>query len=90
MGLKSKSIVAVNLAIIFACVLMGILGYISANDGFKKALQMKAESDVKALNEILTYEYAGDWRIENNLLYKGDNLLAIHHDSSFLMGCCRQ
>ncbi|MBQ7704731.1 MAG: cache domain-containing protein [Selenomonadaceae bacterium] len=72
MGLKSKSIIAVNLVVIFACVLMGILGYISANDGFKKALQMKAESDVKALNEILTYEYAGDWRIENNLLYKGD------------------
>ena len=72
MGLKSKSIIAVNLVVIFACVLMGILGYISANDGFKKALQMKAESDVKALNEILTYEYAGDWRIENNLLYKGE------------------
>lgn len=25
-----------------------------------------------------------------DLLYKGDNLLVIHHDSSFLMGCCRQ
>ena len=25
-----------------------------------------------------------------DLLYKGENLLVIHHDSSFLMGCCRQ
>ena len=72
MGLKAKSAVAINLAIIFACVCMGILGYISANDGFKKALEMKAESDVKSLNEILNYRYAGDWNLRGGILYKGD------------------
>ncbi len=82
MGLKKKSMVAVNLAIIFACVLMGILGYISAKDGFNQALQMKAESDVKALNEILNYRYAGDWRIDGNALYKGDK--KINDDNSIV------
>ena len=72
MGLKAKSAVAINLAIIFACVCMGILGYMSANDGFKKALEMKAESDVKSLNEILNYRYAGDWNLRDGILYKGD------------------
>lgn len=72
MGLKTKAALAVNLAIIFACVCMGILGYVSANDGFKKALQMKAESDVRALNEILDSRYAGDWQILSDGLYKGD------------------
>ncbi len=72
MGLKTKSAIAVNLAIIFACVCMGILGYISANDGFKKALEMKAESDVKALNEILNSRYDGEWQIVNGDLYKGE------------------
>ena len=72
MGLKLKSTIAVNLAIIFACVCMGILGYISANDGFKKALEMKAESDVKALNEIINARYAGEWQIVDGALYKGE------------------
>ena len=80
--MKTKSLIAVNVVMILACVLMGILGYISAKDGFNKALQMKAESDVNALNEILNYRYAGDWRIEGNALYKGDK--KINDDNSIV------
>ena len=58
--------------IILACIFMGILGYKSANDGFSKALDMKAEGDVNALLEIINYRYAGDWNIKDGALYKGE------------------
>ena len=75
MGLKSKSVAAVaavTAALVIACVMMGVLGYISANNGFSKALQMKAASDVKSLAAVLNSQYSGDWHIENNILYKGE------------------
>lgn len=72
MGLKSKSVATVTAALVVACVMMGILGYIGANNGFSKALQMKAASDVKALAAILNSQYSGDWHVENNILYKGE------------------
>ena len=72
MGLKTKSVAAVTAALVVACMMMGILGYISANNGFSKALQMKAASDVKSLAAVLNSQYSGDWHIENNILYKGE------------------
>lgn len=72
MGLKAKAMAAVTIALVVACIMMGILGYISANEGFSKALQMKAASDVKSLAAVLSYQYEGDWHIENDVLYKGN------------------
>ena len=72
MGLKQKSVFAINAAIIFACICMGVLGYISASNGFSKALEMKAEGDAGALIEIINYRYPGDWKIEGGELFKGD------------------
>ena len=39
---------------------------------FDVSLQMKAESNVQSILEIMEYKYPGDWRIENGILYKGD------------------
>lgn len=72
MGLKQKVIIAVNVAIILVCICMGFLGYKSANDGFAKALEMKAKSDANSLMEIIDYRYAGEWNLRENQLYKGD------------------
>ena len=72
MGLKTKSILAVNVLIIVACLLMGIIGYLRAEQGFAKALEMKAAADVHSLTEILNYRYAGDWHLQDGSLYKGD------------------
>ena len=57
MGLKSKTLISVNIIVIFACVLVGIIGYNAAVNGFKKALMMKADSDANSALEILNYEY---------------------------------
>jgi len=42
MGLKVKSIFAVNFVVVIACVLMGFIGYLRAGEVFAKSLQMKA------------------------------------------------
>ncbi len=72
MGLKKKVIIAVNVAIILVCICMGVLGYMNAQNGFSKALGMKAKSDANALMELIDYRYAGEWNLRENQLYKGD------------------
>lgn len=73
MGLKTKVIIAVNVAIIIVCICMGVLGYKSATDGFAKALEMKAQSDANSLIEIINYRYAGNWELrDGGQLYKGE------------------
>jgi methyl-accepting chemotaxis protein len=72
MGLKTKSILAVNTIVIIACVLMGVIGYLRAEDGFSKALEMKASADVQSLSEILNNRYSGDWHLEKGILFKGE------------------
>ena len=42
MGLKVKSIFAVNFVVVIACMLMGFIGYLRAGEVFAKSLQMKA------------------------------------------------
>ena len=72
MKLQTKAVLGVNLFIVIACLCMGILGYRSAADGFAKSLQMKADSNVKSLLALMDDRYPGEWRIENNALYKGN------------------
>ena len=71
MNLKTKSILAVNAIVIVACVLMGVIGYLRAEEGFAKALQMKASADVQSLSEIMNSRYLGDWHLQNGILFKG-------------------
>ena len=75
MNLQKKAVIGFNAGIIFACILIGILGYRSAADGFAISLQLKAESNVKSVVEIMDTKYIGDWQIKNNQLYKGDALI---------------
>ena len=75
MNLQKKAVIGFNAGIIFACILIGILGYRSAANGFAISLQMKAESNVKSVVEIMNTKYLGDWQIINNQLYKGDTLI---------------
>ena len=68
---QTKAVLGINTFIVIACLCMGVLGYRSAADGFAKSLQMKADSNVKSLMELMDDRYPGQWRVENNELYKG-------------------
>mgnify|MGYP007070310310 CR=1 FL=1 len=59
MRLQTKAVIGINVFIILSCVCMGLLGYRSAAEGFAQSLQMKAESNVKSLLEIMEYRYPG-------------------------------
>ena len=72
MSLKNKAILAVTAIVVVACVLMGVIGYIRVEDAFAKALELKAESNVQSLSEILNYRYEGDWNLRDGVLYKGE------------------
>lgn len=72
MGLKGKVVIGLNAAVIIACLVMGFLGYRSAQSGFSKALEMKASSDVQSLSEIMNYRYPGEWNLRDGVLYKGE------------------
>lgn len=69
--LQTKAVIGVNVFIVLACVCMGILGYRGAEEGFAYSLQMKADSNVKSLLELMNYRCPGDWRLEGETLYKG-------------------
>ena len=89
MGLKTKSILAVNAIVIVACVLMGIIGYLRAEEGFAKALQMKAAADVQSLSEIVNQRYVGDWHVQNGILFKGAQQIdGINEIADFLSRIC--
>jgi len=40
------------------------------------ALNRSARSNVNSVMEIMEARYPGDWRIEDNALYKGDMLIS--------------
>lgn len=72
MKLQTKAVISVNVLIVLACICMGVLGYRSAGDGLAVSLQMKAESNVKSVLEIMDNRCPGPWSIRDGALYKGD------------------
>ena len=72
MSLQMKAIIAVSVIIAAASGFMGFLGYYSAKSGFATSLELKAQSNVKSILEIMEYRYPGDWEVRGGILYKGD------------------
>ena len=75
MGLKAKLVITVNAIVIVACTIMGVIGYLRAEESFVRAMQMKAGSDVSSFAEILNSRYPGNWTIRNGVLCKGNEKL---------------
>lgn len=79
MKLQTKAVIAFNVLIILVCNCMGMLGYMTAEEGLNVTLQRSARSNINSIVEIVKYRYPGDWHIENGQLYKGD--LKINDDT---------
>ena len=73
MNLQTKSVLAFNACIVFACVIMGLLCWFSANSGFDQALQVQASSNLKVMLDSIDARYPGEWHVENGVLYKGEH-----------------
>lgn len=89
MSIRSKSILAVNAVVILACLAMGIVSYLRAEEDFVQALQTKAAADVHSLAEILNNRYVGDWHIQDGILYKGHQQMdGVNEIADYLSNVC--
>ena len=57
MKLQMKSILAFNIMLALACVIVGLLGYFTADHGFGFALEQKAVHDLEEINAVLEARY---------------------------------
>ena len=71
MNLQKKLIIFINGCIVAACLVLGIISYFIAGNGFEMALVQKADSDLRQMEEALDKEYPGDWLKKSDGLYKG-------------------
>lgn len=72
MGLKTKLVITVNAIVMVASIILGIIGYLRAEESFFRAMQVKVGSDVHSFAEILNSRYEGNWNLRKGILYKGD------------------
>ena len=75
MNLQKKSILFFNVLTFIVCIILGCLGYVSANNGFEVALEDKAKADMRQTKAFLDLKFVGDWEIINGTLYKGETKL---------------
>ena len=71
MKLQGKAILAFNVLLAVACVIVGVLGYFTADHGFGFALEQKAAHDLEEINAVLEARYPGAWESKPDGLYKG-------------------
>jgi len=72
MTLQKKTMLFFDVVLLIACLILGIMGYRSANQGFEVALVNKANADMRQTKAILDLAYPGPWQIREDGLYKGD------------------
>lgn len=75
MSLKKKTVLFLNVCIIFACLCVGLLAYMNADDGFSKVYIGKVSDDAKHLSMLIDKQYPGKWQIKEGKLYKGSKLM---------------
>ena len=71
MKLQGKAILAFNILLAVACVVVGVLGYYTADRGFGVALEEKAAHDLEEIHAVLDARYPGPWESKSDGLYKG-------------------
>ncbi len=70
-----------RLVVIFTLIIAGVTGIMGiyatsvVSDRLVTAAEEKLLSDLKMGEYIIDQAYPGEWKIENGLLYKGDNVI---------------
>ncbi len=82
MKLQAKALLAFNLFLVIACVIIGVLGFFTADNGFGYALGTKASHDLQEIKALLDARYPGAWESKPDGLYKGSK--RFNDDSALL------
>ena len=71
MKLQMKALLAFNVLLAISCVIVGVLGYFTADNGFGLALEEKAVHDLNEINALIESRFPGNWESKPDGLYKG-------------------
>ena len=75
MSLKKQAVLFIDGCLLIACVLMGVIAYINADNGFTDAYIGKVSDISQRVEQVIDVKYPGDWSIKNGRLYKGNALM---------------
>ena len=75
MGLQRKSIIGVNVLIIAACIMVGLVAVYCADKGLQEVIAARSEDAVANAAEMIDLKYPGAWEMQNGKLYKGGHLI---------------
>ena len=71
MGIQKKLIILINAFVIITCIIIGVVSYFTAENGFEVALIQKANSDLQQIEAAFDSLQPGEWSAKNGKLYKG-------------------
>ena len=75
MNLKKQAVLFIDGCLLIACILLGVIAYINADDGFSDAYIGKVADVSERVGQLIDVKYPGSWAIKNGKLYKGDTLM---------------
>ena len=75
MNLKKQAVLFIDGCLLIACILLGVIAYINADDGFSDAYIGKVADVSERVEQLIDVKYPGSWAIKNGKLYKGDTLM---------------
>ncbi|MCR5176399.1 MAG: cache domain-containing protein [Anaerovibrio sp.] len=75
MSLKKQAVLFIDGCLLIACILLGMIAYINADNGFSEAYIGKVSDVAQRLEQLIDIKYPGQWAIKDGSLYKGDTLM---------------
>jgi len=71
-GIGKKVLIVYSTLFCLVAIVLILIGNIEIKKAVNAAIEEKAKTDISTLSELLNTMYPGDWRIENNELFKGE------------------
>lgn len=75
MNLKKQAVLFIDGCLLVACVLLGVIGYINADEGFTAAYIGKVSDVSQRVEQLIDVKYPGSWSIKSGKLYKGNTMM---------------
>ena len=75
MNMQKKAILFFSVCMVVVSLIVALLGYRNAVNGFEESLTDKVKDDGFLFETIVEATYSGEWNVKNGKLYKGDALI---------------
>lgn len=75
MNMQKKAILFLSACIIAVCVIVAVLGYRNAVNGFEESLNDQVTDCGVLFSKFVEYNYKGDWSVKDGKLYKGETMV---------------